>query len=88
MSKNLSFSEALLLCKFGGKITRVGWNGKGLWIESQYPDETSKNTRPYLFINTPANSTAQFGEDGSIPHRVPWFPSQTDMFAIDWETVE
>jgi hypothetical protein len=57
----------------GSRVRRAGWNGKGMWLELQMPDEHSKMTLPYVFM-----STAQ----GDL---VPWLCSQTDLLATDWE---
>jgi hypothetical protein len=61
------------------KAIRSGWNGKGFWITAQFPDEHSKMTHPYFYIEYPAGHLAY--PNGS---RVPWFPSQTDLWAQDW----
>lgn len=60
----------------GDRVRRSGWNGKGMWLELQRPDENSKMTLPYVFM-----STAQ----GDL---VPWLCSQTDLLATDWEEVD
>jgi phosphoribosylaminoimidazole carboxylase (NCAIR synthetase) len=39
---NLTFSQALTHIKAGIKMQRVGWNGKGMWVTIQRPDEHSK----------------------------------------------
>ena len=57
----------------GERVRRSGWNGKGMWLELQTPDEHSKMTLPYVYM-----STAQ----GNL---VPWLCSQTDLLAADWE---
>lgn len=80
-SNNLNFSTALMFCKSGYKIRRSGWNGKGLWVELQNPDEHSKMTLPYLYLNYPSGDKYHSG------CRVPWFPSQTDLLENDWEVV-
>ena len=77
---NLTFSQALNKLKGGVKMQRTGWNGKGLWIELQTPDENSKMTLPYLFISYPADAQNTPGA------RVPWLASQTDILAEDWQT--
>ena len=59
----------------GGKVTRSGWNGVGMWLELQVPDEHSKMSRPYIYMTT---------VDGQ---RVPWVASQSDLLAADWHTV-
>lgn len=83
----MNFSDALelLRSKVGVKLSRKGWNGKGLFIQLQVPDEHSKMTRPYVYLTTPPRSTEQFGnEQGESEQRVPWICSQTDLLAIDW----
>lgn len=77
----LSFSVALDRCKTGAKITRAGWNGKGMWVEIQRSDAGSKMTLPYLYLNYPADAR---NPDGT---RVPWLASQTDMLANDWSVI-
>jgi len=79
----LSFGHALFLCKQGKKIARAGWNGKCMWILLQVPDENSKMTLPYLYIEYPAGHPAY--PNGS---RVPWLASQTDILSDDWYVVE
>lgn len=79
-----NFSDALDMIKDGEKISRQGWNGKGLWVELQKPDDNSKMTRPYLYLVSPKGSTNQFGDVVKDFERVPWIPSQTDLLASDW----
>ena len=74
----LTFGDALVYLKEGKKVARDGWNGKGLWLELQTPDENSKMTLPYIFINYPAD--ARYTPNA----KVPWLASQTDMLAEDW----
>jgi len=57
----------------GGRVRRAGWNGKGMWLELQVPDEHSKMTMPYVFMST---------VQGDL---VPWLCSQSDLLATDWE---
>lgn len=80
---SMIFENVLHNLKQGRSLTREGWNGKGLFITLQVPDAGSKMTRPYIYMTAPAGSTAQF--DTSSEHRVPWLPSQTDLFAEDWK---
>lgn len=70
---DMNFGQALELIKAGKKVCRSGWNGKGMWLQIQIPDENSKMTLPYIYM-----STAQ----GDL---VPWLASQTDILAKDWE---
>lgn len=60
---------------------RMGWNGVGIYIKLQVPDENSKMTLPYLYIVT--NDLESDNE--KAPRGVcPWLASQTDMLAEDW----
>lgn len=79
--KNISFSTALIYCKNNFKISRSGWNGKGMWVELQVPDEHSKMTLPYLYLNYPPCDKYPNGS------RVPWLASQTDLLENDWEVL-
>ena len=80
----LTFGDALEALKIGHKARRSGWNGKGIYIELQLPDEHSKMTSPYIFIDTTGLQT----DNPDAPKcRVPWLASQTDMLAEDWEVI-
>lgn len=77
----MDFGKALHELKCGRQVAREGWNGKGIFIEIQRPDENSKMTSPYIFIDTTGLQT----ENKAAPKsRVPWLASQTDMLADDW----
>ena len=75
----MDFGKALENLKNGHRVCREGWNGKGMWILLQRPDENSKMTNPYIYIEYPVGHAAY--PNGS---RVPWLASQTDMMADDW----
>jgi hypothetical protein len=68
----MNFGEALIYLKLNHSVTRYGWNGKGMWLALQRPDDGSKMTLPYLYMRS---------VQGSM---VPWLPSQTDILAEDW----
>ena len=78
----LTFGDAIHFLKNGEKLARAGWNGKGMWLEMQHPDENSKMTLPYVYLNYPSDSIHTPGA------RVPWMASQTDILAEDWRIVE
>jgi hypothetical protein len=81
----MDFGKALEELKNGKKLARKGWNGKGIYIELQEPDENSKMTLPYIYIVTTNlqtdNKMAPIGV-------VPWFATQTDILRDDWEVLE
>ncbi len=68
-----NFGWALVELGQGHKVSRDGWNGNGMWIHLQRPDQHSKMQRPYLYMKT-ANDEL-----------VPWVASQSDLLADDWE---
>jgi hypothetical protein len=72
MAVRMNFGKALDKLKQDYKVTREGWNGKGMWISLQRPDEHSKMTLPYIYMST---------VEGKL---VPWLASQTDILAEDW----
>lgn len=79
----MTFGQAIEELKAGNKVAREGWNGKNMWLKLQVPDEHSKMTLPYVYIEYPAGHPAY--PDGS---RVPWLASQTDMLSVDWVIVD
>lgn len=78
----LTFGDAIHFLKAGKRVARHGWNGKGMWLEMQRPDEHSKMTLPYLYLSYPNDSVNTPGA------RVPWLASQTDMLTEDWVVLE
>jgi hypothetical protein len=72
---NLTIGEAVTLLRAGHRVSRYGWNGKGMFLELQAPDTYSKMTLPYVYMKT---------ADGNL---VPWLCSQTDLLARDWMIV-
>jgi len=84
----LDFGEAVRLLKDGKRLSRAGWNGKGMWLyyvpAASYPAQTP-------------TARGRFGE--MVPYRayiamvtvdndvVPWVASQTDVLAEDWSVV-
>ena len=79
----MDFAYALNALKEGLRVCRSGWNGKNIWIQMQVPDENSKMTLPYIYIEYPDGHPAY--PNGC---RVPWLASQTDLLSSDWEVVK
>ena len=80
----MDFGEALHELKAGRRVAREGWNGRGIFIELKTPDEHSKMTSPYIFVDT---TGLQTNNDAAPKSLVPWMASQTDMLANDWVDV-
>jgi hypothetical protein len=86
------FGQALGVLRGGGRVTRQGWNGKGMWIVLQpgYPDGVEANAqsaRAYgvtpgaRIVIRPYLAMRTVSEE-----YVPWVASQTDLLASDWYT--
>jgi hypothetical protein len=66
------FGIAIDALRGGRRVSRKGWNGKGMWLALQTPDDMSKMSLPYIFMRTAQGD------------QVPWVASQTDILARDW----
>lgn len=91
----MTFGEAVEAMKRGWKVTRLGWNGKGMYIWVM-PGSTVRScnqiTDPHLAEIDKAEGEIRFL--GSIRMRTAtgdvltgWLASQTDMLAEDWAVV-
>lgn len=76
MPGNLNFSAALDALRGGMCVARAGWNGKGMFLSVQVPDENSKMKKPYIYITPDTDSV------------IPWVASQADLLAEDWFIIE
>lgn len=88
----LNFGQALGHLKNGIRMSRKGWNGKGMWLAYQagYPDGIPINANTARATGLPEGTVCKF-----LPYImmrtaggefVPWLASQTDVLAEDWET--
>lgn len=88
MTENMHFEDALYMLKGGQRISRAGWNGKGMFIylvpADTYPARTKVAAehfgpmvpyRAYIAMKTVDNEV------------VPWVASQSDLLADDWRVV-
>lgn len=86
----MDFSTALVLVKQGARVTRRGWNGKGMFIFLVAGSTFVVNRPPLLGIFPEGTQVDYHGHidmrtaDGVI---VPWVASQSDILASDWELV-
>lgn len=81
----MNFSQALETLKRGSKISRAGWNGKGLRVEMNFgfkidgqgnDGNETRDIQPFFTIFSP-------------PSRYnTWVPSVSDILSEDWELVE
>lgn len=94
MNDVYGFGDALDILLVGGKVTREGWNGKGMYIVKQdgYPDGVPINKNTSKATGIPEGTVIKFRPylmmftaQGDF---VPWVASQTDILAEDWKEVQ
>lgn len=86
----MNFGQALEALKAGEKVSRSGWNGKGMFL-FLVPGSTFQVSRPPLLGIYPEGTTINYrphidmkDAEGKV---VPWLASQTDLLADDWGVV-
>ena len=70
----MNFGEAIQAMKDGKRVRRKGWEN-GTWITVDYIASCQPYISPYISL----------GRDNSFDGHKPWYPSQEDMLAEDWE---
>ncbi len=70
----MTFGDAFEQVKQGKGMRLPVWSADVV-IRAQYPDEHSKMTAPYLYVQS------RFG-------CVPWKETMIELFSEDWEVVE
>lgn len=70
----MSFGDALKLVKRGMGMRLPQWK-EDVVIRAQFPNEHSKMTAPYLYVES------RFG-------RVPWKETMIELFSEEWEVVD
>ena len=69
----MNFGQAFEQVKQGAAMRLPSWK-EDVKIKAQYPDEHSKMTAPYLYVES------RFG-------RVPWKETMIELFSEEWEVV-
>lgn len=84
----MNFGQAIEAMKTGAKVSRVGWNGKNMFL-FLVPGSTFQVSRPPLLGIYPEGTTINYHAHIDIKTAdekvVPWLASQTDMLAEDWQ---
>jgi hypothetical protein len=70
----MNFGEAFEEVKKGKGMRLPSWQVEVV-IKAQYPDEHSKMTAPYLYVES------KFG-------RVPWKETMIELFSEKWEVIQ
>lgn len=85
---NLSFGAALVALKAGMRVTRAGWNGKGMWLyyvpAASYPAQTEAARAAFGDMVPYRAYIAMKTAQGDV---VPWLASQSDVLEDDWMVV-
>ena len=102
MSDNgLNFGQALEALKAGEKVSRLGWNGKGMFVvlmsglylppfntqgtERKVNDRTAK----WIGEDTPLDSQPYLAMYNAQGQWQPgWLASQADILADDWQIID
>ena len=76
------FGWALERLRTGERVSRRGWNAKGMWLmlvpQSALPITIGKHEAKMLSYVVMKTATGEF---------VPWLASQTDLLSFDWEEI-
>lgn len=85
----MNFGEAIDALKAGHRVSRAGWNGKGMWLVLVPGSRvTLKEGTPYgeaLGDGTTCTITPHIDMFTATGEMQPgWLASQTDMLAEDW----
>lgn len=70
----MNFGEAFEQVKVGKAMRLIHWMDD-VKIRAQFPDEHSKMTAPYLYVES------RYGN-------VPWKENMIELFAEEWEVVD
>lgn len=94
--KGLTFGEAIQALKQGFRVTRSGWNGKGMylwmlpaaivpvsWMREQHLKSIGETNGGSVECLAPIRMRTA---DGKV--LTGWLASQSDIFAEDWEIIE
>lgn len=80
----MNFGKALEALKDGKKVSRKGWNGKGMYLF--LVSVLSYETKAEVDSTSAHQSIAMRTADSSVV--IGWLASQTDMLAEDWIVLE
>ena len=84
LNANLTFGEAIQFAKSGNKVSRSGWNGKGMFLfaitswdfDTDVSGVDNIDTDAFICMKTAGNSL------------IPWLASQSDILAEDWMVID
>lgn len=95
----MNFGDAIQAMKVGARVSRSGWNGKGMWIALTPASDVDTSAVPIrgalaayaaspgpvpVVVHVCAHIDMK-AADGSLV--IGWLASQTDVLASDWGVV-
>jgi len=96
-TNGLSFGLAIGAMKFGKRVRRSGWNGKGMWI-CQGQGHPALEASSFWNPHTRAFAEDHGGTAEVLPYIIMktaddkilmgWLASQSDMLADDWQVID
>jgi hypothetical protein len=87
----MDFGKAIEALKAGDRVTRDGWNGKGMFLFLVNGSRFTVNRAPLLGIypeGTIIDYRSHIDMKTAQGDVVPWVASQSDILAEDWIIVE
>jgi hypothetical protein len=87
-NENLSFGKAIESMEAGKRVSRAGWNGKGMWLRL-VPECDYDVLRKCVFTGDEYHGdevslASWIGMKTADNKFIPWLASQSDMLAKDW----
>ncbi len=73
LCKGVTFGRALEALKFGWSARLPSW-GENVFIRAQFPDDSSKATAPYIYVESRSD----------IESRSEWKATMIELFSDDW----
>jgi len=89
----MDFGNAITAMKSGKKVSRSGWNGKGMFLyyvpANSYPASgNTLGTMKGVFPDDMVPYGAYIAMKTAQNNVVPWLASQTDVLAEDWQVLD
>ena len=85
---NLTFGSAIEALKSGSRVTRQGWNGKGMYLTLSADKNSifiNADQGNYLKITSTNQFIVMYTADGT--YQPGWLASQADMLSEDWGVI-
>jgi hypothetical protein len=91
--EGMTFGQAIEALKAGQKVSRTGWNGKGMFLyyvpAAAFPAQRNTfGTMVGVFPDDMVPYCAYIAMKTAQDNVVPWLASQTDVLSQDWGIVE